>query len=162
MMRLTMLFTTGTLVGVLVAGIVRGGPPQDSGSWKVTGVGGVFFKARDPEALRAWYVRHLGFEPDANGTILFWSEEEEPRRRVYTVWSPFAEEDRYFEPSTKPFMFNFRVRNLDALLTELKAQGVTVDERLETYEYGRFGWAMDPEGNRIELWEPASGAPGLL
>ena len=161
-MRPIMLFITGTLFGVLVTGIVRGGLPQGSGSWKVMGVGGVFFKARDPEALRARYARHLGFEPDANGTILFWSEEEEPRRRVDTVWSPFAEEDRYFEPSTKPFLFNFRVRNLDALLAELNANGVTVDERVETYEYGRFGWAMDPEGNRIELWEQVSGAPGAF
>ena len=73
------------------------------------------------------------------------------------MWSPFSEEDRYFAPSTKPFMFNFRVRNLDALLAELGASGVAVDERIETYEYGRFGWAMDLEGNRIELWEPVSG-----
>lgn len=161
-MRPAFLFASGTLFGVFVAGIVGGTSTPAAGSWKVRGVGGVFFKARDPEALRASYARHLGFEPDANGTILFWSEEGEPRRRVYTAWSLFAEEDRYFEPSAKPFILYYRVRNLDALLAELKANGVTVDERVETHEYGRFGWAMDPEGNRIELWQPASGAPGAV
>ena len=151
----------GVLVGfVLGVGWARfgGGEQEREGaSWKVTGVGGVFFKARDPVALKTWYEKHLGLEPDANGTILFWSTDAQTREPVYTVWGPFREDTKYFEPSTKPFMFNFRVQNLDALLADLRAQGVPVDDRVESYPYGRFGWTVDLPGNRVELWEPAPG-----
>jgi predicted enzyme related to lactoylglutathione lyase len=126
-------------------------------TWRVTGVGGVFFKARDPRALRAWYAAHLGLEADADGTIRFWSFGDKSESRVYTVWEPFRDDTRYFNPSTKHFMFNFRVVNLDSLLTDLRKQGANVHDKIETYPYGRFAWPMDLEGNKIELWEPTPG-----
>ena len=117
---------------------------------QVTGIGGVFFRARDPEALTAWYREHLGVPADADGCVVF------PESRN-TVWSPFRESTDYW-PSEKQGMVNFTVRDLDAMLAQLRAGGVVVDERIEDHEYGRFGWAVDPEGNRFELWEPRTEA----
>ena len=122
---------------------------------RVTGIGGVFFKAKDPERLRAWYQKHLGLEFDNYGSVSFASpDSEEERKTAITVWSLFPADTKYFQPSDAPFMLNYRVENLDELLTQLKSEGVEVDERREDYDYGRFGWIMDPEGNRIELWQP--------
>lgn len=122
---------------------------------RVTGIGGVFFKAKDPEKLRAWYQQHLGLEFDAYGSVVFdCPEGEEERKAAQTIWSLFPSDTKYFDPSAAPFMINYRVENLAGLLEQLKGEGVTVDERMEEFEYGRFGWIMDPEGNRIELWEP--------
>ena len=122
----------------------------------VLGLGGIFFKANDPEKLGAWYKKHLGLEVEEYGGVTFREGETSagPKRQAYTVWSPFAADTDYFAPSQKPFMINFRVSDLDALLAQLRREGVTVDERTEKSEFGYFGWAMDPEGNRIELWEP--------
>jgi predicted enzyme related to lactoylglutathione lyase len=124
----------------------------------VLGIGGIFFKANDPEKLAAWYKQHLGLDVEEYGGVTFregtLAGESRPPRQAYTVWSPFAADTDYFAPSEKPFMINFRVADLDALLSKLRAEGVTVDERTEKSEFGYFGWAMDPEGNRIELWEP--------
>jgi len=118
---------------------------------RVIGLGGVFFKARDPEKLYAWYEKHLGItrvNPDA---VIFRNKGDESG---ITVWSIFPADTKYFEPSPAPLMLNYRVENLDALLDVLAAEGVFVDPKREEYEYGKFGWIMDPEGNRIELWEP--------
>lgn len=124
---------------------------------RVTGIGGVFFKAKDPERLRAWYQKHLGLEFDNYGSVSFGCpESEEERKTAITVWSLFPEDTKYFQPSDAPFMLNYRVENLDELLAQLKSEGVEVDERREDYDYGRFGWIMDPEGNRIELWQPGT------
>lgn len=123
----------------------------------VLGIGGIFFKADDPEKLAAWYQRHLGLDVEEYGGVTFRegvADDSAPRRQAHTVWSPFAADTDYFSPSEKPFMINFRVANLDALLAKLRAEGVTVEERTEKSEFGYFGWAMDPEGNKIELWEP--------
>lgn len=124
----------------------------------VTGVGGVFFKANDPEKLGEWYRKYLGLDLEEFGGVTFRQAEnsvdKSPKREAYTVWSPFPSDTGYFEPSNKEFMINFRVVELDALLAALRAQGVEVDERTEKSEFGYFAWAMDPEGNRIELWEP--------
>jgi len=123
---------------------------------RVTGIGGVFFKAKDPEALRAWYQKHLGLEFDAYGSVVFdCPDSEEQRKAAQTVWSLFPSDTKYFDPSSAPFMINYRVENLTGLAEQLRSEGVEVDERTEGYEYGRFGWVMDPEGNRIELWEPS-------
>lgn len=125
---------------------------------RITGIGGIFFKANNPEKLGAWYREHLGLEVEEYGGVTFREGEvsagQSPRRQAYTVWSPFAADTDYFAPSEKPFMINFRVADLDALLAQLRRDGVEVDERTEKSEFGYFGWAMDPEGNRIELWEP--------
>jgi predicted enzyme related to lactoylglutathione lyase len=118
---------------------------------QVVGIGGVFFKARDPQALANWYRDHLGVpvEPgQCYGSFKSASAGET------SVWATFPADTKYFGPGSASFMVNFRVRNLDAMLAQLRAKGVQVDERVEDYDYGRFGWATDPEGNRFELWEP--------
>lgn len=129
---------------------------------RVTGVGGIFFKARDPEALRAWYREHLQIPvEDWGGATFRWLEREEPTREGATVWSLFPANSKYFDPSPAPFMVNYRVTDLAAVLAELRAEGCQVDDRMEESEFGKFGWVMDPEGNRIELWEPPQGVfPG--
>jgi predicted enzyme related to lactoylglutathione lyase len=117
---------------------------------RVTGVGGVFFRARDPKALVDWYAEHLGV-PVSEGYVVF------PESRD-THWVPFSEDTDYW-PAAKQGMVDFTVRDLDAMLAQLRAAGVRVDEKIEELEFGRFGWATDPEGNRFELWEPAAGYP---
>jgi len=122
---------------------------------RVRGIGGVFFKSLDPKTLGAWYEAHLGVKyEDWGGTQFFWRRHEAPERTGATVWSLFKQESTYFDPSTKPFMVNYIVEDLAAMLAQLRANGVTVDDKVEESEYGKFGWAMDPEGNRFELWEP--------
>jgi predicted enzyme related to lactoylglutathione lyase len=113
------------------------------------------FVCQDPDKLREWYRAHLGIEcePD-NGAVFKWRTLEEPAGERYTVWSPFPSDTDYFAPSKQPFMINFQVENLEAVLAELKREGVDVDPNVETSEFGKFGWIMDPDGNRVELWEP--------
>jgi predicted enzyme related to lactoylglutathione lyase len=117
----------------------------------VTGLGGIFFKARDPQTLSAWYAQHLGLKIEEFGGCMFFDDSARPG---HIVWSPFKDDTQYFAPSTKEFMMNFRVDDLHALLAALRGAGVQVDARVDESEYGRFGWIMDPEGNRVELWEP--------
>lgn len=119
----------------------------------VRGIGGVFFKARDPKALAAWYRDHLGL-PVEEDQIYAALESEGSGEQ--TVWSTFPEDTTYFGPDSASLMVNYRVRDLDAMLAQLRAAGVAVEDRIEEYEYGRFGWATDPEGNRFELWQPPS------
>jgi predicted enzyme related to lactoylglutathione lyase len=121
---------------------------------RITGIGGVFFKARDPKGLAEWYRAHLGVPVDDGQTFATLSSQGAGE---VAVWSTFPETTDYFAPSAAPFMVNFRVRDLDAMLAQLREAGVEVDDRTEDSEYGRFGWCMDPEGNRVELWEPPSG-----
>lgn len=124
---------------------------------RVTGVGGIFFKAKDPMTLSAWYERHLGIKPASEGensAMFKWRDSENPDQEGMTVWSLFPQNTTYFNPSAAPFMVNYRVEDLDGLLDALRAEGVTIDPKREDYEYGRFAWIVDPEGNRIELWEP--------
>jgi len=127
---------------------------------RVTGIGGMFFKCEDPIALAQWYRDTLGFAIEEGGAVVFsWGDDPQPDGTGHTVWGPFAKDTQYFEPSEKPFMVNLRVDDLDGMLERLRAAGATVDEKTEDYPYGRFGWFMDPEGNRVELWEPAAVAP---
>lgn len=122
---------------------------------RVQGIGGIFFKARDAAALREWYRKHLGLPVADWGGVSFEAREARAGERMTsTVWSVFAADSRYFEPSTSPFMINYRVDDLDAVLGALRSEGCEVDAKTEESEFGRFGWVMDPEGNRIELWEP--------
>ena len=134
-------------------------PSPKSRADGANGIGGFFFKAKEPKVLAAWYREHLGLpidDPDKwTGAIFRWRDGRDPERRASTVWGVFKKETRYFEPSQAPFMFNFRVDDLDATLARLRKEGVKVDEKVEDEDNGRFGWAMDPEGNRIELWQPA-------
>ena len=119
---------------------------------KVTGIGGVFFKTENPKATKEWYKNNLGFNTDDWGCTFKWEGKNEDRLTIQ--WSPFAKDTNYFEPSKKDFMFNYRVENLIELLEELKEKGVTVIDKVEEYDYGKFGWIVDLDGNKIELWEP--------
>lgn len=122
---------------------------------KVTGIGGVFFKAQDPEKIRQWYKDHLGIDAGAYGAAFEWREEAEPEKKGATAWNPFSDKTKYFDPSAKEFMINYRVENIEALVEELKKEGVTILDDIATYDYGKFVHIMDIEGNKIELWEPA-------
>lgn len=121
---------------------------------RVKGIGGVFFKSRDPKALLDWYRDNLGIEHEHGCAVFHWRRPDEPERKGSTVWSPFAQDTKYFDPSPAPFMVNYRVDDLDAMLKQLREAGITVDDKIEESEFGRFGWAMDPDGNRFELWQP--------
>ena len=120
---------------------------------RVTGIGGIFFKSRDPAALGAWYREHLGLDvTDWGGAIFEWGGPGSEKGS--TIWSAFKSDTTYLEPGTASFMVNFRVADLDALLAALRAEGCNVEARTEESEQGRFGWVIDPEGNKVELWEP--------
>ncbi len=122
---------------------------------RVTGLGGVFFKARDKAKLLEWYRDRLGIDVQSWGGATFeWRDAKDPGKSGSTAWSVFDAKSKYFDPSPAPFMINYRVDDLDALLATLKSQGVEVDPNVQESEDGRFGWVMDPEGHRIELWEP--------
>lgn len=121
---------------------------------RVTGIGGVFFKAEQPDQLRAWYGEHLCFTTDQYGATFEWRHSDVPEKKGFTQWTTFSPDSSYFAPSEKPFMLNFRVENLAVLLDLLRQEGVTILGDMEEHEYGKFGWIMDPEGNKIELWEP--------
>ncbi len=116
---------------------------------RVTGIGGIFFKAKDPDAMRAWYRDRLGID------IQDWGGASFDDAGGSTAWSLFPADTGYFAPSTAPFMVNYRVADLDALLAALRSEGCDVDPKTQDEGYGKFGWVMDPEGNRVELWEPA-------
>jgi predicted enzyme related to lactoylglutathione lyase len=123
---------------------------------RVTGIGGVFFKSQDARALGAWYREHLGLEvADWGGVAFQWGGAGSAPGT--TIWSPFAADTDYMAPGTASFMVNFRVADLDALLAALRSEGCNVVDRTETSEYGKFGWVIDPEGNKVELWEPPAG-----
>jgi predicted enzyme related to lactoylglutathione lyase len=121
---------------------------------RVTGIGGIFFKCKDPDKMREWYQTHLGLNTNQYGAVFEWRQANDSTKKGFSQWSPFSEKTKYFEPSTKEFMINYRVENLEAIVIELKKEGVTVTDTIETFEYGKFVHIMDIEGNKIELWEP--------
>lgn len=121
---------------------------------KVTGIGGIFFKCKDPEKIKEWYKTNLGFETDQWGTNFEWRQTDNPAEKGFTQWSPFPETTNYIKPSTKDFMINYRVENMENLVEELKKNGVIVLDEIEIFEYGKFVHILDIEGNKIELWEP--------
>lgn len=121
---------------------------------KVTGIGGIFFKAKDPKQVTEWYRQHLGLETNPYGATFEWYESEDSGQKAQTQWTPFPDSTKYFEPSGKDFMINYRVADLEALVEALKSSGVSILDEIATYDYGKFVHIMDPEGNKIELWEP--------
>ena len=131
---------------------------------RVIGIGGVFFKCNDPARQQGWYHEHLGLEPkeEAGGAVLFmWRDAQDPKKEQVTVWSPFPLDTDYFDPTTSSYMINYIVDDLDEMLQQLRADGVQVDDRVvDEKEYGRFGWAVDPEGVRFELWQPPARREG--
>ncbi len=125
---------------------------------RVTGIGGIFFQAKDPVALRAWYQKHLGIDvQDWGGTAFTWTDGAGKPTRGTTVWSIGASTGKQFAPSTSPFMINYRVEDLAGLLDALRKEGCDVLEKTDDSEFGKFGWVMDPEGNKVELWQPPDG-----
>lgn len=121
---------------------------------KVTGIGGIFFKCKDPNKMREWYKTNLGLNTNQYGAVFEWHQGEDNTKKGFTTWSPFPESTDYFAPSANDFMINYRVENLEALVAELTQNGVTVLDAIETYDYGKFVHILDAEGNKIELWEP--------
>lgn len=122
---------------------------------KVTGVGGIFFKCKDPKKMTEWYQKNLGLNTNSYGGATFeWYEGEDSTKKAQTQWQPFSETTKYFAPSTKDFMINYRVENLEALAEQLKNEGVTIVDTIEDTDYGKFLHILDAEGNKVELWEP--------
>ena len=122
---------------------------------RVTGIGGVFFKVKDPAATRDWYRQHLGFNSDEYGTSFEWRHADQPDHKGFTLWSPFKESTDYFD---EPIMINFRVDDMDALLDQLRLEGIEVVSEVQSFEYGKFVHILDNDGNKVELWEPEDSA----
>jgi|SRR6185503_2968153 len=129
-------------------------PKNQAAAKKVTGIGGIFFKCKDPKKMREWYEQHLGLKTNGYGATFEWYQDAGVARKGLTEWTPFKETTKYFEPSAKDFMINYRVEDLAGLVDELKKDGVTVVDNIETFSYGKFVHIMDLEGNKVELWEP--------
>ncbi len=123
---------------------------------RVTGLGGFFFKTENPDEIKNWYKERLGLNTDRYGCTFWWKDQD--GNDCSTQWSPMKSETTYFKPSKSSFMMNFRVENLVELLKTLKTEGVTVIGEIEEFEYGKFGWILDPDGNKLELWEPIDSA----
>lgn len=122
---------------------------------RVVGIGGIFFKSPDPAALAAWYKQHLGIAVEEWGGAVFRLDPQlRDNPNAATVWSPFKQDTTYFAPSTSTFMVNYRVEDLHGVIAALRAEGCQVDEKVEESEFGKFGWVVDPDGNKLELWEP--------
>ncbi|NUN09476.1 MAG: VOC family protein [Ignavibacteriaceae bacterium] len=121
---------------------------------KVTGIGGIFFKTKDPAQSRQWYREHLGVESEEWGAIFKWRNFDNPDKKCYTVFSQFKEDTEYIKPSTLPFMINLRVDDLEALLEKLKEEGITQTGKTDVNDFGKFAWVIDPDGVKLELWEP--------
>ena len=161
MTTLTFLTISATVAASFVCGMMVQAHNSESDAQKdvrVTGIGGVFFKAHDAHKLAVWYREHLGITFEGDGSNAYhsfeWLEKENPSKTGSTAWAIFPETSKYFGPGTQQLMINYRVANLERLLAELKSEGVQVEDKIEDAPYGRFGHAMDPEGNRIEFWEP--------
>jgi catechol 2,3-dioxygenase-like lactoylglutathione lyase family enzyme len=123
---------------------------------RVTGIGGIFFKSENPDNLYGWYEKHLGIQRPSGGSppTFEWRQKESPEEIGMTIWSIFPQKSKYFDPSRSPFMINYRVDDLKGLLEELRKEGVQIESHQEDADYGNFAWIMDPDGNRVELWEP--------
>src|SRR5689334_17851934 len=121
---------------------------------KVTGIGGIFFKCKDPNKMKEWYKTHLGIDAGQYGASFEWYQDAEGKKKGLTQWNLNSEASRLYEPSKKDFMINYRVENLEALVEELKKDNVTIVDKIETYDYGKFVHILDEEGNKIQLWEP--------
>lgn len=155
MKRMTLvLITASFLFGFAFKTIITTQNKETIEMKKVTGIGGVFFKCKDPKSINEWYKTHLGFETSPYGTSFEWRQLDDSTKKGLTQWNPFPENTNYFDPSTKEFMINYRVDNLEALVEELRKENVTIVDKIETFDYGKFVHILDIEGNKIELWEP--------
>jgi predicted enzyme related to lactoylglutathione lyase len=146
---LTLLLATTFFLGFAYKSITT--KNKNNAMKKVTGIGGVFFKCKDPKATTEWYQKHLGLDTNPYGATFEWYEKADSTTKAQTQWTPFAEDSKYFE---KEFMINYRVENLEALVESLKNEGVTIVDKIESFDYGKFVHILDSEGNKIQLWEP--------
>ncbi|MCB2222454.1 MAG: VOC family protein [Bacteroidetes bacterium] len=127
---------------------------DNSKKGKVTGLGGVFFKSKDPEALKKWYENNLGLPCDQHGHLFEWLQTDAPTKKGFTQFGVFNSDTEYMQPSQKDYMINFRVDDVVIMIERLKKAGMKVIGDIDTYSYGKFAWVMDPDGNKVELWEP--------
>jgi predicted enzyme related to lactoylglutathione lyase len=140
--------------GFAFKSIITKQSPDQQTMKKVTGIGGIFFKCKDPAKMNEWYKTHLGLNTNKYGTVFEWRQGGDSTKKGFTQWSPFNEKTKYFEPSTKDFMINYRVENIESLVSRLKKDGVAITDTIETVAYGKFVHILDIEGNKVELWEP--------
>jgi predicted enzyme related to lactoylglutathione lyase len=151
---ITLALVTSFCFGFAFKSIIANHSNDNTKTKRVTGIGGIFFKCKDPKKVREWYQTHLGLNTNQYGSVFEWYQGADSAKKGFSQWSPFKETTKYFEPSTKEFMINYRVENLAALVEELKKEEVTVTDTIQTVDYGKFVHIMDIEGNKIELWEP--------
>lgn len=151
---ITFALATSFFFGFAFKSIITNHSNNNTKMKRVTGIGGIFFKCKDPKKVREWYQTHLGLNTNQYGSVFEWYQGADSTKKGFSQWSPFKETTKYFEPSTRDFMINYRVENLAALVAELQKEGVTINDSIETYDYGKFVHIMDIEGNKIELWEP--------
>ena len=150
---ITLALATSFCFGFAFKSIITDNANDNTTMKRVTGIGGIFFKCKDPGKMREWYKTHLGLNTNQYGAVFEWRQAVDSTKKGFSQWTPFKEKTKYFEPSTKEFMINYRVENLGTLVEELKKEGVTVTDTIETFDYGKFVHIMDMEGNKIELWE---------
>jgi lactoylglutathione lyase len=143
----------------LISASARGGPVTMEQRGRIVGIGGVFFKSANRDQTRDWYAKHLGLVDKGSGAMLPWREHDDPQKEHVTVWTVFPAATKYFDPSPAPFMINYIVDDLDALLDRLKQEGVKIDDKRMNESYGRFAWIYDVDGNKIELWQPLPAKP---
>lgn len=151
---LILIIATSFCFGFAFKTIISKQPGRQTTIKKVTGIGGVFFKCKDPGKVREWYKTNLGLNTNQYGAVFEWYQGGDSTKKGFLQWSPFKETTKYFEPSTKEFMINYRVENMEALLAELKKNGVTITDTIQSVEYGKFVHILDIEGNKLELWQP--------
>lgn len=147
------LVTASFVFGFAFKTIISNNKKETPNMKKVTGIGGIFFKCKEPKKVTEWYQKHLGLNTNPYGASFEWYEGFDSTKKAQTQWTPFPETTKYFDPSGKDFMINYRVENLEALVEELKKEGVTIVDKIESYDYGKFIHILDIEGNKIELWE---------
>ena len=151
---LTLIIATSFCCGFAFKTIITKQSNGQAKTKKVTGIGGIFFKCKDPKKVREWYQANLGLNTNQYGAVFEWYQGADSTKKGFSQWSPFKETTKYFEPSAKDFMINYRVENIEALVDELKKNGVTVVDSIESVDYGKFVHILDVEGNKVELWEP--------
>lgn len=149
-----LLIATSFFSGFAFKTMLTGQSDDTSNMKRVTGIGGIFFKCKDPGKVREWYRTHLGLNTNPYGAVFEWYQGADSTKKGFTQWSPFGEKTKYFAPSTKDFMINYRVEHMDALVAALKKENVTITDTIQTAAYGKFVHILDVEGNKVELWEP--------
>jgi predicted enzyme related to lactoylglutathione lyase len=148
------LLATSFGLGFAFNNLITNKSSSDATMKKVTSIGGIFFKCKDPNKMKEWYKTHLGLNTSQYGAVFEWRQATDSTKKGFTQWSPFKESTHYFDPSEKDFMINYRVADLEGLVAELKTEGVTVLDTIESYSYGKFVHILDAERNKVELWEP--------